>query len=143
MSGTTRTARAGGLVVAGLIAFATATGCVPGKAEPKVDTDAITHDIQAALAQRADVVTAKVSYQNTIETSGAAAVNVTVKPGSDSAPVIDDAIRLVWQSRLNPLSVIRVGVVYPDNNPPGTVRYVYPRTEKPDLDDRYGPHPRK
>ena len=139
-------ARFGGLVVVGLAALATAAGCVPGKAEPAADpppSDAITRDIQAALAQRADVVTAKVSYQNNVETSGAAAVNVSLKPGSDAAPVIDDAIRLVWQSRLEPLSVIRVGVVYPDNNPPGTVRYVYPRTEKRDLDDRYGPRPGK
>jgi hypothetical protein len=130
-------------VTAGVFGL-TVAACAPGRTEATADSkamDAIARDIQDALARRPDVANAKVSYQNNIETAGAAAVNVTLKPGSDSAPVIDDAVRLVWQSRLHPLDTIRVGVVYPDNNPPGTIRYVYPDKEKADLDRRYGPHP--
>jgi len=87
----------------------------------------------AEPSNRAPQATAKVSYQNNVEARGAAAVNVTVKSGSDSALVIDDAIRLVWISKLSPLSTIRVGVVYPDNNPLGAIRYVDPEKEQADL----------
>jgi hypothetical protein len=121
-------------------------GCQPSKPYKASDTttmDTIADEIRTTLAERRDVVTAKVTYQDNLEASGSAAVNVTLKSGTDAETVIDDAVRLVWQSRLNPLHIIRVGVVYPDNVPPGTIRYVDPDKEKADLDRKYGPHPAK
>src|ERR1700738_4584778 len=77
------------------------------KGPAKMDAEAInaiTAQIQAELQHRPDVVKAQADYQDNVAASGEATVAVTVKAGTDFEPVIDEALRLVWQSRLNPLS---------------------------------------
>lgn len=141
-TGWTRAAAA--LIVALLVIFID-SGCGPsGRTSHgnQEDMDAIASDIQTTLANRSDVVRAKVVYQNNLNASAQADVNVTVKAGADFDPVIDDAVKLLWQSRLSPLHSIRVGVVDAADTQRGTVRYVDTQIkDKADLEQKYGPRP--
>jgi hypothetical protein len=115
------------------------------KGPAKMDAEAInavTSRIQAELQRRPDVVKAQASYQDNVSASGEATVAVTVKAGTDFEPVIDEALRLIWQSTLNPLSSIRVSAIDADDLQRGTVRHVNADTQKGELDGKYGSHPR-
>jgi hypothetical protein len=104
--------------------------------------DAIAAQIQATLAQRPDVVGAEVAYQNNLEASAESEASIKVKAGTDFEPVINDAIRLIWQSRLDPLRSIRIAVVDADDLQRGTVRHVDVVKQKAELEAKYGPRPR-
>ena len=135
------------LAVLALVLCGAGAACTPGRQAQQRDgtkaMDAIAGGIQQQLAQRPGVESARVVYQNTaVTTPGTAAVNLTLKPGTDAGTEIDEAVRLVWLSRLHPLDTIRVGVVYPGNSPSGSVRYVDLAKQKADLEARYGPRPK-
>jgi hypothetical protein len=83
------------------------------------------------------------STRTTSPPPGTAAVSATIKEGTAVEPVADDALRLVWQSKLNPLKTIRIDVSYASGDQPGTTRRADAGKEKPDLDQKYGPHPTK
>jgi len=102
--------------------------------------DAISAELGATLAQRPDVVKAEVFYQDSLDAAGTALVAITVKPGADFDPVVDEALRLVWQSRLGRLFIIEIDVTDLDNHT-GTQRKVRVDQEKAELERRYGPHP--
>ena len=140
--------RAARLVAATMLAAATAAGCTQATTDPGRDTaqmNAIAAQIQAALAQRPDVTTARVVYQNNVEAPGMVTVTVTVHDTTDTEPVIDETLRRVWQSRLNPLSSVHVGVVHADPGQRGTVRdlNLLDKDQRAELDRLYGAHPAK
>src|SRR4051794_26207366 len=109
-----RPPRATTAVAVAVLAAATVAGCTGDKKpETKADTstmNTIATDIQTKLAQRPDVTKAEVVYQDNITVPGSTSVSVMVKPGSNLDPVVDDALRLVWTSKLNPLKTIDLGV---------------------------------
>ena len=133
-------------IATALLALAATVGCTGAKANggDQKQMDAITQNIQSELAQKPGVVTAKVGYQNNVDASERADVNLALKPGTDPQPVIDDAVRLVWQSKLNPLSSINVGVVFDQSNQRGMTKRVniLNRNEKAEMESKYGQRPR-
>jgi hypothetical protein len=115
------------------------------KDPPKLDQttiDTITSRIEAELLARPEVTRADVQYQDNISASGSASVSMTVEAGSDYEPALDEAVRLIWESTLNPLHIISVDAIDAVDLKRGTVRYVDPDKEKQDLESKYGPHPR-
>ncbi|HLL64501.1 MAG TPA: hypothetical protein VK453_02010 [Micromonosporaceae bacterium] len=60
--------------------------------------DIVTQDIQATLAKRPDVVEAEAGYQNNLTAPESASVDVKVKAGTAFEPIIDESLRLIWQS---------------------------------------------
>jgi hypothetical protein len=145
---TKRTPRPPRVLVAVTVAMVVlaASGCTRPKAKANSDQkamDTITQEIQTTLAQKPDVVQAKVGYQNTVDAYQRTDVSIALKPGTDLEPVIDEATRLIWQSKLNPLSSITIGVVYDQSDQRGTTRRIDAVKDKADLDGKYGPHPTK
>ncbi|HEX6499555.1 MAG TPA: hypothetical protein VF054_11045 [Micromonosporaceae bacterium] len=144
-------ARAAAVLVVAVLVVVLDSGCgiLGGTSHPsrtghssQKDMDAIADEIQATLAERPDVVRARVVYQNNLNASAQADVNVTVTAGAAFDPVVDEAVKLLWQSRLSPLHSIRVGVVDAGDTQRGTVRYVDTQVkDKADLESRYGPRP--
>src|SRR4051794_26917285 len=114
------------------------------KPETKADTsgmNTIATDIQTKLAGRPDVTQAKVIYQDNITAPGSTVVSVVAKPGADLNTVVDDSIKLVWTSRLNPLKSINVGVADPQDASRGVTKLVVPANanDKAELESKYGP----
>jgi hypothetical protein len=105
--------------------------------------DDIATQIQTSLAQWPGVVHAKVVYQDNLDTPGNAAAAVGVKTGTDLDPIVDNALRMIWQSRLDPLRYIQIDVGYDQSSQPGASRSVDPVKERAELDQKYGPHPTK
>jgi hypothetical protein len=101
----------------------------------------VTEQIRMELSGQPGVVSARVIYQNSITASGAAMVNLSVKPGTDVDTTIDTAVRAVWLSKLNPLSTIRIGIVYYQSQQRGIVKYVIVANEQAQLEQKYGPRP--
>jgi hypothetical protein len=136
-------------VVGTMSAILACGGCSNGtplsntKANQKA-TDAIAQQIQTTLAQRTDVTRAEVGYQNNLDASARADVVVFVKPNTNPEPIIDEAIRLVWTSKLDPLHSIDVGITVPEDPTTGTTRSVRALSadERAGLDSKYGPHPK-
>jgi hypothetical protein len=104
--------------------------------------DSIATDLQTNLARQPGVVRADVVYQDNITAPGTAAVRIGLRPGTELEPVVDDAVRLVWQSRLEPLHHIRVDAVYDNSDQRGTTRSVDPIKDKAQLEAEYGPRPK-
>jgi hypothetical protein len=73
--------------------------------------DTIAAQIQAALAERPDVAAAEVKYADNLTSTATAHVNITVKAGAALEPVLNEAVRLVWLSKLNPLHNIAVSLI--------------------------------
>ena len=71
----------------------------------------------------------------------AASVAVTVTAGADFEPVTDEALRLLWQSRLRPLHAIRIDIVDAEDLNRDAVRHVNAIDQKDELDGKYGPRP--
>ncbi len=72
---------------------------------------AIAAQIEAKLANRPDVAQVSVAYGDYITDPGAADASIQVKAGTPFAPVQDEALRLLWQSKLDPLKTIRLAIV--------------------------------
>lgn len=102
----------------------------------------VTIEIQAALRQRPDVVTVKVNYQNTLDAAARVDVNIMVKAGADFTPVVEDALCLLWQSPLDPLSSIRIDVVDEIDRQRGVTRHVDADRQRTQLNATCGPRPR-
>ena len=106
-------------------------------------TSAITAQAQEVLRGRADVASAQVEYHDVVEDPGSATVTVTMKPGADPEAIAAEAVRLVWQSRLDPLDTIGINVVNPAEPTRGITRFlnVLDPTVSGPLQQQYGPHP--
>jgi hypothetical protein len=134
-------------VAVALLVLAGVAACTPAKGQPGSDQktmDAISTQIQTTLGQRPDVVNAEVGYQNNLDASERADVSVKVKAGTEFEPVIDDTARLIWQSKLQPLSSINIGVIDAVNLQRGETRRInlLDTSEKADLERKYGPRPK-
>jgi hypothetical protein len=137
-------------VVGTMLAILACGGCSNGtplsntKANQK-EMDAIAQQIQTTLAQQPGVTRAEVGYQNNLDASAQAGVVVYVGLDTDQDPIIDEAIRLVWTSKLNPLDSISVDVAVPQDPTKGTTKHVRALSadERASLDNKYGPHPAK
>jgi hypothetical protein len=124
-------------------------GCVGAEAEPAEEVDAVevNDGIGAGIAEeltaRDDVVSAEVSYVDTFTAPKSTLVDITIEPGADQAALYDEGLRLVWQSEINPMSLIYVNVIDPQDPPSGiseTIDVDGPGV-RADLEARYGPHP--
>jgi hypothetical protein len=143
----TRVPRTVGAFAAAVLTVALGAGCTTNdEPEPKGTAGAmepIAAGIQAQLAGRPDVARAKVVYQDNITAPGSTVVSVVARPGADLNAVLDDSLRLVWTSRLNPLKSINVGVADPQDTTRGVSRLVV--TANPDdraaMEGKYGPRP--
>jgi hypothetical protein len=106
-------------------------------------TSTITAQAQEDLRRRADVASAEVGYRDVFEDPGSATITVTMKPGADPEGIYTEAVRLVWQSRLNPLDSIAVSVIDTDQPTQGVSRILNlldPAVRGPQQ-QQYGPHP--
>ena len=124
-----------------------AAGCTgPGAgASPSTSapTDRISAAIEAELGRRDDVSSVDVYYQDSLTIPESASVDVTMKPGADPQVLSDEAVRLVWQSRLNPLSTIAVSVIDPVEPTKGVATSInlLEDDQRAPLEREYGPHP--
>ena len=66
-----------------------------------------------------------------------------MKPGADPQAINDEAVRLVWESRLNPLSTIHVSVIDPVEpiNGVASAFNLLEDAQREPLEKKYGPHP--
>lgn len=105
--------------------------------------DAITGQIQAAISQEPNVLSAEVNYQDTLDAAGTVAVGIGIKSGVEAQPFFDDAVRRIWQSSLNPIYSIRIDIGYASNDEQGISQTIDAIGQKARLDSQYGPHPTK
>ena len=134
-------------VTLGLLVLLGSAACTASKGKPASDQkamDTIAQQIRTTLAQRPDVVNADVGYQNNMNASGRADVGIKVKAGTAFEPVIDEAVRLIWHSKLNPLSSIRIDVIDAENLQRGETRHInlLNSDNKAQLEGKYGPRPK-
>lgn len=114
-----------------------------GRDSAPVPIEAISADIEAELGKRDDVSDVDVYYNDTVTVPASASVDVTMKPGADPHAITDEAVRLIWQSRLNPLSTIRVSVIDPVEPTNGVASSfnLFEDADREALERDYGPHP--
>jgi hypothetical protein len=130
-----------GLLMLAGCAWGGGGGESPNPSEAQLDT--ISAEIEDELAQRDDVQSADLIYNNNLTVSGTASVDVRMTPGADPQVIHDDAVRLVWESRLNPLKVISINVidpVEPQNGVSSSLSLSDDAAREP-LEKKYGPHP--
>ena len=136
-----RRIRWGAALAAGVLAALATSGCSKLSTPDGDRMDAISVEIQNELLQRPDVVKAEVFYQDNVEASGTASVSITVKPGADFDPIVDETLRLIWQSKLGRLVVISVDLVDADDIHRSISRSVILPEQKAELERQYGPRP--
>jgi hypothetical protein len=131
-----------------LLGLLVVAGCaVSGAEEPpgpsEAELDSISAEIEEQLRQRDDVATVDVYYQDSITVPESASVDITMKPGADPQAINDEAVRLVWESRLNPLSTIHVSVIDPVKplNGVASAFNLLEDDQRAPLEKKYGPHP--
>ena len=127
------------LTVAGC---ASSNGAV-GKGSTDVPIESISAEIEVELRRRDDVASVDVTYSNSLTVSATASIDVTMNPGADPRVLEDEALRLIWQSRLNPLSGIDVSVIDPVEplNGVSTSLNLFEDADREFLEQAYGPHP--
>lgn len=132
-----------GLLLLAGCASGAASGPGAGASEPADAQAATTERIQSALAARADVASVEVAYKDDLVNPSTGGVRATMRPGADAQAIYDDAVRLVWQSDLEPLSTIMVDVIDPDDPPRGIGQVLNLRDEATSgpLEQEYGPRP--
>lgn len=125
-----------------------AAGCAAPDAEgtpspPATGLDSISAEIEEQLRQLDGVANVDVYYQDSITVPESAAVDITIEPGADPQALNDEAVRLVWESRLNPLSTIHVSVIDPVTPMDGVASAVnlLEDDQRDRLEKKYGPHP--
>jgi hypothetical protein len=131
-------------ILAAVLALAVSAACTSTKGNSGTDStamNAIAEQIQTELGGQPGVVSAKVVYQNSVTASGAAMVNLSIKPGTDVDTTISAAVRTVWLSKLNPLSSIRIDIVYYQSQQRGIVKYFIVKDDQTQLEQMYGPRP--
>ena len=113
----------------------------PGPSEAQLVS--ICAEIEEQLRQRDDVAQVDVVYQDSITVPESASVEITMTPGADPQAINDDAVRLVWESRLDPLATIDVSVIDPVEPINGVASSIYlgEDAEREPLEKKYGPHP--
>jgi hypothetical protein len=128
------------LVVAGCALAGSGASSSPG---PAGEIDRISAEIEEQLRQRDDLSTVDVWYQDSITVPESASVEITMTPGADPQAINDEAVRLVWESRLNPLSTIHVSVIDPVEpiNGVSSAFNLLDDAQREPLEDKYGPHP--
>lgn len=124
-------------------------GCSGADAEPAEEENTVeeNNSIGAGIAEelltRDGVTSAEVAYVDTFTAPKSTLVDIEVAPGTDVEVLYDEAVRLVWQSEINPLSLIYLNVFDPEDSQSGISRNV--DVDKPgvvpDLEEKYGPHP--
>lgn len=103
---------------------------------------AIAAEIEAKLASRPDIVQADVVYGDYITNPGAADASIQVTAGTPFPPVQDEALRLLWQSQLDPLKSIRLAIVDAADVGRNEVLHLdAAREDKAELEQKYGPRP--
>jgi len=114
-----------------------------GKGSTDVPVEKVSAEIEDELGHRDDVASVDVRYDDSLTVSATASVDVTMKPGADPQVLNDEALRLVWQSKLNPLSVISVSVIDPVTplNGVSTSVNLFQDAERAPLERAFGPHP--
>ena len=119
------------------------SGTPSGSSSPAVPIGPIGARIEEELSGRADVVSAEVSYRDNISNPGSAVVDITMQPGADVEGLYEEGLRLIWESEMNPLTVIYVNVINPEDPPSGLSRSIYLNQgdERAVLEQKYGPHP--
>lgn len=105
--------------------------------------DEISAEIQAEIATDPDVTGASVGYSDHFQDPGpVAGATIFVRSGADPDAIADEAVRLIWLSRLDPLHAITVSVQNATTNRLAATRVLYADGEhRPDLESRYGPRP--
>jgi hypothetical protein len=128
------------LVVAGCALAGSGASSSPG---PAGEIDRISAEIEEQLRQRDDLSTVDVWYQDSITVPESASVEITMTPGADPQAINDEAVRLVWESRLNPLSTIHVSVIDPVEpiNGVSSAFNLLDDAQREPLEEKYGPHP--
>jgi hypothetical protein len=127
--------------VATIMLFAVAAcGGLAESPEEQAKSDAIAAEIQEALAARPEVVRVDVGYQNNISNSASASVTATLQAGADFDPFLDEAVRLVWLSKLDPLSSIRASAIDDEDKQRHATRHLT-SDDKAELERKYGPRP--
>lgn len=134
--------RAGGLAALAMIVLLAVASCsgLADSPEEQAESDAIAAEIQEALAARPDVIRVTVGYQNHISNSASASVTATLKAEADFDPFLDEAVRLVWLSKLDPLSSISASAIDAEDKQRGTTRHLTP-DDKAELERKYGLRP--
>ena len=136
-----------GMAAALLVGLLVPVGCAWGDGEQPGPSGAqlerICAEIEQELRRRGDVLEVDVWYQNHITVPESASADITTKPGADLQAIDDEAVRLVWESRLNPLATIDVTVYDPTVPTKDAVSSIYlgEETERAPLEKKYGPHP--
>lgn len=123
-------------------------GCAASGAEetpgtPAAELDSISAEIEEQLRQMDGVAAVDVYYQDSITVPESAAVEITIEPGADPHALDDEALRLVWESRLDPLRTIHVSVIDPVTPMDGVAGAVtlLEDDQGERLEKKYGPHP--
>jgi hypothetical protein len=117
-----------------------------GDESPKpsaAELDSICAEIEEQLSRRDDVAEVDAFYQDSITVPESASVDITMTPGADPQAINDEAVRLVWESRLNPLITIHVSVIDPVEpiNGVATAVNLLDDAQREPLEKKYGPHP--
>ncbi|RBY95267.1 hypothetical protein DQ237_14400 [Blastococcus sp. TF02-8] len=120
-------------------------GCADGEEKERIveENNSIGAGIADELAARDDVASAEVRYVDTFTVPKSTTVDITMEPGADMQQLYDEGLRLVWQSEINPLSLLYVSVINPQDPPSGiseTIDVDGPGV-RADLEEKYGPHP--
>jgi hypothetical protein len=125
----------------------TVAGCASGggarrqddrDARNKAESDAVIK----MLRQLPGVLRVDGGYTRDASNAGGAVIlSITVRPATDLQHVADEAVRLVWLSRLDPITSMTV-TVGPDGNPGGAIdRHADFKFDKDQLTASYGPRP--
>jgi hypothetical protein len=140
-----RTATVAALPIGLLIVAGCALGGSGEAASPRpaVEVDRISAEIEEQLRQRDDLSTVDVWYQDSITVPESASVEITMTAGADPQAINDEAVRLVWESRLNPLSTIHVSVIDPVEpiNGVSSAFNLLDDAQREPLEEKYGRHP--
>jgi hypothetical protein len=107
-------------------------------ARNKAESDAVVR----ALRQLPGVVRVDGGYSRDASNPGGAVVlSITVRPGTDLQHVADETVRLVWLSRLDPITSMTV-TVGPEGDPGAAIdRHADFKFERDQLTAMYGPRP--
>jgi hypothetical protein len=127
------------------LAAVVVAGCGPGASPGGSVTDtaamqAIADRIRGSLAQRPDVVSATVVYQDSVTAPAQAYLTLAVTAGTALDPLAAEATKMVWQSGLHPLRHIDIRVADTARSRGAHVVWDLPK-DADQLTAAYGPRP--
>jgi hypothetical protein len=129
--------------IAALLAALLLAGC-GGSGEPtltKAEQDRLVDDIKAQIAILPHVARASASYRPAQTLASASVgVGVAVQPGQSFDPIVDEATRIVWTSRLTPVDAIGIRIFHEGAQDAQdlTIDFI---VQKDALTAKYGPRP--